>query len=311
MLGESNELNVVTGAFGYTGKYIAQNLLSMQKRVKTLTRRPLSDNPFGNSISIAPLNFRDPNELVKSLCGATTLYNTYWIRFPYGKATFEEAITNTKTLITAAKEAGIQRIVHISVTNASTASPLPYFRAKGMVEEAIISSRISYAIIRPTVIFGTEDILINNIAWFLRRFPIFVVSGSGNYNLQPIYVEDVANAAITASYQSENIIWDVCGPETYTFNALVGLIAEKIGGKAKVIHLQPRLSLLFAKLLGYLLRDVVLTRDEMNGLMSDMLVSNNYRVGQTRFVEWLEANANIIGIKYESELKRHYPKGLR
>jgi NADH dehydrogenase len=174
------------------------------------------------------------------------------------------------------------------------------------VDEAIIASRISYSIIRPTVIYGTEDILINNIAWFLRRFPIFAVSGSGNYRIQPVHVADVANAAIAAGCRSDNIIWDVCGSETYTFNSLVRLIAEKIGSKARIIHLQPELSLLFAKLLGYLLQDVVLTRDEINGLMSNMLVSNNFRAGQMRFVDWLEANVNSIGLKYVSELKRHY-----
>ena len=169
----TTELNVVTGAFGYTAKYIAGQLLSLGKEVRTLTGHAGRHNPFGDRVSIAPFNFDNPRELVRSLEGAGTLYNTYWVRFPYGKVTFDSAIENTRTLIAAAKAAGVRKLVHISITNASEDSPLPYFRGKAIVERTIIHSGLSYAIIRPTVIFGTEDILINNITWILRRSPVF------------------------------------------------------------------------------------------------------------------------------------------
>ncbi|GFP42851.1 hypothetical protein HKBW3C_01975 [Candidatus Hakubella thermalkaliphila] len=172
---ETPELNVVTGAFGYTGKYITRKLLSMGKRVRTLTGHPARQNPFGDQVSIFPFNFDKPSQLVKSLQGAITLYNTYWVRFSQGQITFDKAIQNTKTLIQAAQEAGVRKIVHLSITNASEESSLPYFRGKRLLEKAIMHSKLSYAIIRPTVIFGSEDILINNIAWLLREFPVFVV----------------------------------------------------------------------------------------------------------------------------------------
>ena len=161
---EFSELDIVTGAFSYTGKYITRKLLSIGKRVRTLTGHPNRPNPFGNRVSAAPFNFDNPAELTTTLQGAATLYNTYWIRFPYGHVTYDKAVAHTKILINAAKEAGIRRIVHISITNASEGSPFPYFRGKGILENVIIHSNLSYAIIRPTVIFGYEDILINNIA---------------------------------------------------------------------------------------------------------------------------------------------------
>lgn len=303
---EIPELNVVTGAFGYTGKYITRRLLSMGKRVRTLTGHPNRQNPFGDQVSAVRFNFDNQSELISSLQGATTLYNTYWIRFSYRRVTFDKAIENTKILIKAAEQAGVHRIVHISIANASEESPFPYFRGKGLVEKTIIQSVLSYAIIRPTVIFGAESILINNIAWLLRRFPVFAIPASGDYRLQPVFVEDVAEIAVSAAHQDENIIIDAVGPEIYTFNELIRLIAEKTHSRAKIIHLRPRLAFLLSMLVGYLVSDVVLTPDEVEGLMADLLVSEDPPTGRTRLSDWLVQNADSVGVKYFNELNRHY-----
>jgi len=300
------ELNVVTGAFGYTGKYITRRLLSMGKRVRTLTGHPSRQNPFGAQVSVCPFNFDNRSELTRSLRGATTLYNTYWVRFSHGHITFDKAVENTKALIRAAEEAGVRRIVHVSVTNPSEESPLPYFRAKGLLEKAIIHSRLSYAIIRPTVIFGAEDILINNIAWLLRRFPVFAIPGPGDYRLQPVFAEDVAEIAVSAAHDDENVTVDAVGPQIYTFDELVRLIAEKIHSRARIVHLRPGLALLLSRIIGRVVGDVVLTRDEVQGLMSNLLVSEGPPTGQTRLGDWLSENADSVGIRYASELKRHY-----
>jgi NADH dehydrogenase len=303
---EAAELNVVTGAFSYTGKYITQRLLSMGKRVRTLTGHPNRQNPFGEQVTVSPFNFDDPAELTKSLRGATTLYNTYWVRFSHGRVTFDEAVENTKALVKAAGEAGVRRIVHVSITNASEDSPLPYFRGKGLLENAIIHSGLSYAIIRPTVIFGAEDILINNIAWLLRRFPVFAVPGSGDYRVQPVFVEDVAEIAVNAAHRNEDAIVDAVGPDTYTFDELVRLIADKIRSKARIVHLSPALALFLSRMAGYLVKDVMLTRDEVEGLMANLLVSDGPPTGQTRLGDWLDENADGVGARYASELSRHY-----
>ena len=171
---EKPERNVVTGAFGYTGKYIAAKLLSKGIEIRTLTNHPQTQEPLAEQISVVPLDFENPGRLTEALRGTTTLYNTYWVRFNHRDVTFQKAVANTNTLIAAAKEAGVRKIVHISITNASLESKLPYFKGKAVVEQSLIQSGIPYAIIRPALIFGTEDILINNIAWLLRRFPVFI-----------------------------------------------------------------------------------------------------------------------------------------
>ena len=300
------ELDVVTGAFGYTGKYITRRLLSMGRNVRTLTGHPNRPNPFGEQVSVSPFNFDDPPALTDSLRGASTLYNTYWVRFPRGQVTFDKAVQNTRALIRAAAEAGVRRIVHVSITNASEDSPLPYFRGKGLLESAVVQSGLSYAIVRPTVIFGAEDILINNIAWLLRRFPVFAVLGSGDYRVQPVFVEDMAELAIDAAQQDENMVLDAVGPETYAFDELVRLIAGKIGGRVRIIHLSPTLALALSRLIGYVVNDVVLTRDEVEGLMAGLLVSDGPPTGRTRLSDWLAENADSVGARYASELKRHY-----
>lgn len=304
-MGDS-ELHVVTGAFGYTGRYITRRLLSMGKRVKTLTGHPGRQNPFGDKVTVAPFNFDNPTELMESLKGASTLYNTYWVRFPHRQVSFRQAVENTETLIHAAEEAGVRRIVHLSITNASEESTLPYFRGKGMVESAIMRSSLSYAIIRPTVIFGPKDILINNIAWFLRRFPVFAVPGTGNYRLQPVFVEEVAEIAVSAALEDKNVVIDAVGPETYRFDELVRLIAEKVHSRAKIVHLRPGLALFLSRLVGYAVNDVILTRDEVAGLMANLLVSDGPPTGETRLGDWLDENAESVGTKYASELNRHY-----
>ena len=302
----TTEVNVVTGAFSHTGKYIAQRLLFVGEEVRTLTGRPDRGNLFGHQVEVYPFNFDQPEKLTDSLRGAKTLYNTYWVRFPHGQVTFDKAVENSKTLITAAEEAGISRIVHISITNPSEDSPFPYFRGKALVEKAITQSKLSYAIIRPTVIFGPEGILINNIAWLLRRFPIFAIPGSGDYRIQPVFVEDVAEIAVSAGQKKENLFMDAVAPEVYTFDEFVRMIASQINSQARIIHVGPWLALFLARLIGYAVRDVVITRDEIEGLMSNLLISQGEPTVPTRFSLWLGQNAEKIGKRYISGIERRY-----
>jgi uncharacterized protein YbjT (DUF2867 family) len=303
---EIAKLNVVTGAFSYTGKYIAQRLLSRGEKVLTLTGRPDKENPFGDQVKAYPFNFDRAKELVDSIRGATILYNTYWVRFPHNGITFDKAIENSKTLIRAAEEAGIRRIVHISISNPSEDSPLSYFKGKALVEKAITQSRLSYAVVRPTVIFGTEGILINNIAWLLRRFPVFAIPGSGDYRIQPVSVEDVAEMAVSAGHKNYNVVSDAVGPEVFTFNELVRLIADTIHSRSRIVHVNPTLALSLARVIGCTVRDVLITKDEIEGLMSNLLVSQSHPTAQTRFSQWLSMNADKVGTRYISGLKRGY-----
>jgi len=300
------ETVVITGAFSYTGKYATKLLLNGGYRVRTLTNHPERENPFGDQVEVFPYDFDHPERLTGAFRGASTLINTYWVRFPRGKTTFEAAVHNTRTLIAAAKGAGVRRIVHVSIANPSLQSPLGYYRGKAELENAVIESGLSYAVVRPTVIFGLEDILINNIAWFVRHFPVFAIPGDGRYGVRPIYVEDMARLMVEAAGQEENTVCDAVGPETFTFEKLVRLIAAEVGRLVRIVCVPPRLAYLCTHLTGLLVRDVVLTWQEYQGLMSNLLAPQGPTTGETCLSQWLSENRERIGRHYASEVARHY-----
>jgi NADH dehydrogenase len=299
--------HMVTGAFGYTGKYIARRLLAEGRKVKTLSGHADTDKgALGEQVEAFSYDFDKPERLRKNLTGAKVLYNTYWIRFPRRGMTYEKAIRNTITLIEAAAEADVQKLVHISITNPCAAPNLPYFEGKCRLEKAIKQSGLSYAIIRPAVIFGFEDILINNIAWLLRKFPVFGIIGSGRYKIRPIHVEDVAKLAVAAANDPKNSVTDAVGPETFAFKDMVQLIKETIDSKAILLPFPPSLAYLASRAIGAAVRDVLLTSDEVAGLTAGLLHVDGSPTGETRLSEWLAQNAGKVGKRYASEIARHY-----
>jgi NADH dehydrogenase len=298
--------SVVTGAFGFSGQQIAKRLLLRGEKVRTLTNHPQPDSPLFDLVQAGPLDFSRPNQLTDSLAGSSVLYNTYWVRFAYGDVNHECAVRNTKLLIRAAEEAGVRRIVHVSITNPSIDSPLPYFKGKAELELAIQSSSLSYAILRPAVLFGEGDVLINNIAFMLKHFPIFAIPGGGGYRVQPIFVDDLAELAVRYGQQSGNCVVDAVGPETYTNEKLVLMIRSAIGSRSLLFHLPPAIIRLTASVLGAVLKDVVLTDDEIKGLMADLLLSHQPPTGTTSLAAWIKSHAGTIGNTYACELRRHY-----
>ncbi|MDT7577064.1 MAG: hypothetical protein QOH17_3397, partial [Pseudonocardiales bacterium] len=184
-------LDVVTGAFSYSGAAIAAELRAAGRRVRTVTGHP-DRAPDGTDIDVRPLNLDNPAELAESLRGAQTLYNTYWVRFAHGDVDHARAVAHSRTLFQAAAAAGVERIVHVSITNPSPGSPYPYFRGKAEVEQILLETGIPCAIVRPAILFGGDGVLINNIAWLLRRLPVFAIGGRGDYRIRAIHVEDLA-----------------------------------------------------------------------------------------------------------------------
>jgi len=296
----------VTGSYSYSGKYITRRLLERGEAVITLTSHPNRPDPFNGQVKAYPLDFDNEAELVQSLSGVDIFYNTYWVRFDRGQNTQPRAVENTRKLVAAAVKAGVQRIVHISITNPSPDSHLPYFWGKAANEQAVIESGLSYAILRPTVLFGTEDILINNIAWLLRRFPFFAVPGDGSYRLQPVFVDDLADLAVDVGYAQDNILWDAVGPDIFTFDEMVRLISHTLGLSRSLLHVPPGLALAAAQFLSTFVGDVLLTPEEVDGLMAGLLVSNEPPRCKNHLKEWLEENKKNVGVHYASELKRHY-----
>ena len=171
----------------------------------------------------ALLDFSDPDELRCFMEGAGVLYNTYWMRFGRGRATFDQAVQNARILFEAAARADVGRMVR-------------FFRGKGLVEEVLKDTGIPYAIIRPTLVFGEGDLLLNNMAWALRRFPVFPVFGSGDYSVQLIYAEDLAALAVAVGCRRENLNVDAAGPDTFTFEELLRRLALAVGARVRLVH---------------------------------------------------------------------------
>src|SRR5258706_2279818 len=302
---ETKMKTAVTGAFSYSGKYIARRLLAQGHEVITLTGHPDRPDPFGGKVQAFPLDF-DEAGMAHSLAGVDTLYNTYWVRFDRNANTQPQAVANTRKLVNAAKAAGVRRIVHFSITNPSADSPLPYFWGKAANEKTVTESGISYAVLRPTVLFGSEDILINNVAWLLRHFPVFGQIGNGQYKIQPVFVDDVAKLAVEAGARSDNLVWDAVGPDIFGFDEMVGLIGKQLGHSKPILHLPPRLALAAAQVISLLVHDVILTPEEVDGLMAGLLISPEPPRGKTHLADWLETYKSTAGAIYASELKRHY-----
>ncbi len=300
----SERFDVVTGAFGYSGKYITHRLLEMGHTVRTLTNSINRPNPFGAQVQVYPYNFDHTDQLVESLRGVEVLYNTYWVRFDFAHFSHARAITNSLKLFSAARQAGVKRVVHISITNPSEESSLPYFNGKASLERALVEAGLSYAILRPAVLFGKEDILINNIAWTLRYLPVFGVFGDGSYRLQPIYVDDLARLAVEQGQEQQNSIIDTIGPETFTYRELVTTIGKLIGKTRQVITVSPGIGYLAGWLIGRVMGDVLITRDEIAGLMQDLLYTSSPPAGTTRLTDWVREHASTLGRYYASELRR-------
>lgn len=297
-------IHAVTGAFGYSGRYIAQRLLAAGRTVITLTDSPNRPNPFAGRIRPVPFNFDQPDKLVESLRGVSVLYNTYWVRFKHRAFAHADAVRNTRILFEAARTAGVGRVVHVSITNPSEDSPLEYFRGKAILERALKESGLSYAILRPAVLFGREDILINNIAWVLRRFPVVGVFGDGRYQIQPIYVDDLAELAVEHGLGTTHTVVNAIGPETFTYRDLLRTIGEIIGRRRPLVSIPPAVGYLVGRIVGALMDDVVMTREELRGLMAGLLHVDAPPAGRTWLTDWAMRHAATLGLRYTSELAR-------
>lgn len=298
-------LDVVTGAFSYSGRAISAELLRRGRRVRTMTGHPQRGGR-DETIEIRPLDFDDLPGMVTSLSGATTLYNTYWVRFPHGRSDHQCAVENSRSLFYAARRAGIQRIVHVSITHPSIDSPYPYFRGKALVERALAETGIPYAIVRPAIFFGGDGVLINNIAWLLRHLPVFAVGGRGDYRIRAIHVQDLAEIAVAAGERRDDTIIEAVGPERPTFLELVRAIRDAVGSRSLIIRVPGVVVRVAAACLNVALRDVLLTKDEYEAMADNLADTTGPATGHTALSAWLAENASNLGLTYANELHRHF-----
>ncbi|HEV2005700.1 MAG TPA: NAD(P)H-binding protein [Candidatus Limnocylindrales bacterium] len=300
------QLDAITGAFGFTGRALAERLLADGHDLVTLSRRSGGGDPLRERLRVEPFDTDRPDRLVAALAGVDTLFNTFWIRFPRGAMTYERAVAQSAVLVGAARKAGVRRIVHFSVVNAAPDGPTPYVRAKAALEAIVRSSGLEWVIVRPTLTYGPGDILINNLAWALRRLPVYGLPGLGRYTVQPVHVDDAARIGAAAARMEAGQTIDAAGPEILRYRDLVSMVRAAIGSRSIVVPMPPALVLAAAKLLGPVVRDVVLTRDEVRELTSSFLTSIHPARGTTRISEWLPANAAALGRAWASELDRNY-----
>ncbi len=299
---------VVTGVFSYSGGAIARQLLDRGIEVTSLSRRPApAGHPLAGAVARERLQFDDAKQLTHALEGADLLFNTYWIRFPRHGMAFGQAVANSRVLFQAAGQAGVRRIVHLSVTNASAESPYAYFRGKAEVERVLAETTGEYAVIRPSLVFGRrEEILINNMAWLLRHLPLYAVPGDGRYRVQPVFVGDVAELAVAAGDRAGPSTEDAVGPEVYSFDEFLGVLSAALNTRARLVHLPPAVVVALGRAIGPLLRDVLITTEELGALTSELLVSDRPATGHTSFAEWLPGASNWLGRRYANELRRNW-----
>ncbi len=304
------QLDVVTGAFSYSGAAIARELIGRGHQVRTLTGHP--ERSAGEaSIDVRPLDFSDAGTLGRSLAGAHTLYNTYWVRFQHGAVDHDMAVANSRVLFTAAATAGVQRIVHVSITNPDPASPDSYFRGKARVEQALADCGVPYAIARPAVLFGGNGVLVNNIAWLLRRLPVFAIGGRGEYRLRPIHVSDLASLCADLGVQAGNAVVDAVGPQSLTFRQLVEEIRDAVGSRSVIVPVPGALIPALAAVLNLALRDTLLTADEYASMAAGRADSAAPATGQVRFTDWVRDHGDQLGRSYANELDLHFRRDSR
>lgn len=302
--------DVITGAFSYSGAAIARELERSGRRLRTLTGHPGRANA-DTTIDVRPLDFDDIVGLSASLEGATTLYNTYWVRFPHGRDDHERAVANSRTLFHAARRAGVQRIVHVSITHPSISSPYGYFRGKAYVERALAEVGVPYAVLRPAILFGGDGVLINNIAWLLRQLPVFGVGGKGAYRIRPIHVDDLAALAVATGAERSDVVVDAVGPDRLAFLELVGLIRDAVGSRALIVRVPGFAVTPLASMLGLLLRDVLLTGEEFRAMADGLADTDGPATGSISVTAWIRDHADTLGRSYANEIERHFVRSGR
>lgn len=302
---DTADFDVVTGAFSYSGAAIASELQAAGRRVRTLTGHP-GRAQAGTGIEVRPLDFADPAGLTESLRGARTLYNTYWVRFAHGNVDHPAAVAQSRVLFQAAAEAGVRRIVHVSITHPSADSPYPYFRGKAAVELALADLGVSHAVLRPAILFGGHGVLINNIAWLLRHLPVFAVGGTGEYRIRPVHVDDLARLCVRAGNSATTEVIDAVGPERPTFGELVRTIKDAVGSRSQIVRVPGALVPPAARLLGLALRDTLLTAEEYQAMADGLADTDGPATGETALSQWIAGHKDTLGRVYANELTRHF-----
>ena len=285
-----SKLVTIFGGSGFVGRYIARRMAKEGWRVRVAVRRPneaLFVRPYGTPGQVEPLacNIRDDASVRAMIHGADAVVNCVGILNRSGKNTFDAVqAEGAGRIARIATEAGVAQLVHVSAIGADAQSDSDYARSKAEGEAAVLAAFPSAVILRPSIIFGTEDGFFNRFAGMTRMGPILPVVGAGT-RFQPVHVDDVARAAVKGVLgQAAPGIYELGGPDVDTVRGLMGRMLKVVQRRRAVINVP----FFMARIMGFgfdmvqavtlgLIENKMITRDQVRNLARDNVVAPGAR----------------------------------
>ena len=294
----------VTGASGFVGRHVTTLLAGRGHQVRALVR----DDPGRAAAALpaerTPGDLADPAALAALTRGADVIVHLVGIIVEAGAATFEAVhVEGTRRLLTAAREAGVRRFVHMSAVGArDEPGATRYHRTKWRAEELVRSSGLSHAIFRPSIISGPENRPIRTLARLHRWSPLVPVFGDGSFAMQPVWIGDVALAfALAAERPALSGVFELGGPATLTYEEFVRAIGRAAGHPRRLVHVPLAVARAAAAALGVMGPLAPLTLDQLQMLVEGSATPANA----------LESTFGIWALPFDEGLARFLGGGRR
>lgn len=282
-----SKLVTIFGGSGFVGRYIARRMALQGWRVRVATRRPneaIFVKPYGTVGQVEPVlcNIRDETSVAAALQGADAVVNCVGILNETGANSFEAIhIDGAERVARLAGKAGVARIVHVSALGADRDSESEYFASKALGEDVVLHHMPDAVILRPSAVFGTEDTLFNHFASLTRLGPVLPMTSLGT-RFQPVYVDDVAKAAVSGVLGTAKGVYELGGPEVVTLGEMVAQMLDVIHRNRIVMNMPRWMARIVAfgldmtqKMSFGLITNSILTRDQLRGLAADNVVSED------------------------------------
>ncbi len=311
----SSTLVTVFGGSGFVGRYVVQALANTGCRVRVAVRWPndaIHLQPLGSvgQIHAVQANLRNEASVRRAAEGADGVINLVGILAQSGKQSFDTIQAKGAGLVAqAARDAGANALVHMSALGADRSSRSAYARSKAEGEEAVSAAYPDATILRPSIIFGTEDAFFNRFASMARFTPLMPLIGGGKTRFQPVYVGDVAQAFIAGldGRARPGVHYELGGPTVYTFRELLDLIAQYTQRERPYFPIPFWLAKLQAVFL-QMLPNPMLTVDQVRLLQTDNVVSQE-AIAEARTLKHLGIEPQAVETIVPRYLVRFRPKG--
>ncbi len=280
MVADERKVAMVFGGSGFVGRYMVKRLAQRGYVVRVGVRDPDRATflkPMGNLGQIVPMaaSVRDETSVAALVAGAEVVINCVGILYETGSQTFQALHAEAPGRIgRAAAAAGVRHVVHVSAIGADAASPSVYARTKAEGEAALRAAFPAAVVLRPSIVFGPEDNFFNQFAALARVLPALPMFGGGTTRFQPVYVGDVADAAMACLDRAETAgkTFELGGPKVYTFREILEFILRTTGRKRFLVSIPYSVGAVQARLFE-LLPKPLLTRDQLLLLQRDNVVS--------------------------------------